>query len=88
METNELHNIILEQLLSKQPLWSNWMIGEKIGSGAYSSVYKITAERSGRVDTAAMKVEPIVPSENAMRDEERKNAPSNLNVNLSSMNQI
>ena len=49
METNELHNIILEQLLSKQPLWSNWMIGEKIGSGAYSSVYKITAERSGRV---------------------------------------
>lgn len=72
METNELHNIILEQLRSKQPLWSNWMIGEKIGSGAYSSVYKITAERSGRVDTAAMKVEPIVPSENAMRDEERK----------------
>ena len=72
METNELHNIILEQLRQKQPLWSNWMIGEKIGSGAYSSVYKITAERSGRVDTAAMKVEPIVPSENAMRDEERK----------------
>jgi len=72
VETNELHNIILEQLRSKQPLWSNWMIGEKIGSGAYSSVYKITAERSGRVDTAAMKVEPIVPSENAMRDEERK----------------
>lgn len=72
METNELHNLILEQLRQKQPLWSNWMIGEKIGSGAYSSVYKITAERSDRVDTAAMKVEPIVPSENAMRDEERK----------------
>ncbi|MBQ1518591.1 MAG: serine/threonine-protein kinase [Ruminococcus sp.] len=72
METNELHNIILEQLRQKQPLWSNWMIGERIGSGAYSAVYKITAERSGRVDTAAMKVEPIVPSESAMRDEERK----------------
>ena len=72
METNELHNIILEQLKQKQPLWSNWMIGEQIGSGAYSIVYKITAERSGRTDVAAMKVEPIVPSESAMLDEDRK----------------
>ena len=72
METNELHNIILQQLKEKQPLWSNWMIGEKIGSGAYSMVYKITAERSGRTDTAAMKVEPLVPSESAMHDEKRR----------------
>lgn len=72
MDTNELHNIILEQLKLKQPLWSNWIIGEQIGSGAYSMVYKITAERSGRTDVAAMKVEPIVPSESAMLDEERR----------------
>ncbi|MBR1822880.1 MAG: serine/threonine-protein kinase [Ruminococcus sp.] len=72
METIELHNIILEQLKQKQPLWSNWMIGERIGSGAYSMVYRITAERSGRTDVAAMKVEPIVPSESAVLDEERR----------------
>ena len=72
MNSTELNEIILEQLKQKQPLWSNWTIGEKIGTGGYSSVYKITAERSGRVDVAAMKVEPIVPSENAMMDEERR----------------
>ena len=72
MNNNELHEIILEQLKTKQPLWSNWNIGEKIGSGGYSYVYKITAERSGRVDVAALKVEPIVPSDSAMFDEERR----------------
>ena len=72
VNNNELHEIILEQLKTKQPLWSNWNISEKIGSGGYSYVYKITAERSGRVDVAAMKVEPIVPSESAMFDDERR----------------
>lgn len=72
MNNNELHDIIISQLKEKQPLWANWMIGEQIGSGAYSRVYRITAERSGRTDTAAMKVEPIVASENVSSDEERR----------------
>lgn len=47
-----------------QPLWNNWYIKEKIGKGAYSSVYRAEARRSGRNDSAAIKIEPITDSKN------------------------
>lgn len=72
MNSSELNDIILAQLRQREPLWSNWYIGEKIGSGSYSTVYKIFAERAGRTDVSAMKVEPIVPSENSAHDPERR----------------
>ncbi|MBQ9899087.1 MAG: serine/threonine protein kinase [Ruminococcus sp.] len=64
---------LIEQILSqiRQPLWENWYIQEKIGSGAYSAVYRVTAERIQRTDVSALKIEPLVPGENTLGDEER-----------------
>ncbi len=70
MNNNELIKIILEQI--KQPLWDSWYIEDEIGTGAYSSVYRIKAERMSRTDVSAVKIEPIVPAENTMDDEEKK----------------
>lgn len=70
MNTNELCELILKQI--KQPLWENWYIQEKIGSGAYSSVYRVTAERLQRTDVSALKIEPVVPDESALGDEEKR----------------
>lgn len=39
----------------RQPLWNNWYIGEKIGQGTYSEVYKIY---SGN-EVSALKVKPV-----------------------------
>jgi len=39
----------------KQPLWNSWFIGEKIGQGIYSEVYKIYS--GDRV--SALKVKPV-----------------------------
>lgn len=70
MDNNELMKIILGQI--KQPLWDNWYIEDEIGSGAYSSVYRIKAERMSRTDISAVKIAPIVPAENTLKDEEKK----------------
>ena len=70
MENQKLIELILEQV--RQPLWENWYIQEKIGSGAYSAVYKVTAKRMNRTDVSALKIEPIVPDENTAADDEKR----------------
>ena len=64
---------IIEEVLQQipQPLWENWYIKEKIGSGSFSSVFRVEAVRAKRVDSAALKVEPILPDERFSADEER-----------------
>lgn len=52
----------------KQPLWENWYIKEKIGSGSFSVVYKIEAQRINSVDVSAMKVEAITADEQIFTD--------------------
>lgn len=65
---------LIEQILSqvRQPLWENWYIQERIGTGAYSAVYKVTAKRMNRTDVSALKIEPIVPDEKVVNDEEKR----------------
>ena len=70
MDKKELADIILGQI--KQPLWDNWYIEDEIGTGSYSSVYRIKAERLNRTDISAVKIEPIVPAENTLHDKEKK----------------
>lgn len=67
---------LCEDILSqiRQPLWENWYIKEKIGSGAYSAVYKVTAQRMNRTDVSALKIEPIVPDDDTAADEEKRKA--------------
>lgn len=68
---------ILDEILSqiKQPLWENWYIKEKIGSGAFSWVFKAEAERSShRTDVSALKIEPITADGKPFVDDERKKA--------------
>lgn len=70
-------NDILDEVLNqiKQPLWENWYIKEKIGSGAFSAVYKVEAKRStNRTSVAALKIEPITVDGKLFMDEERKRA--------------
>ena len=69
MNTDMIINEILQQI--PQPLWENWYIKEKIGSGSFSSVYRVEAKRVNRVDEAALKIEPIFPDERFANDEER-----------------
>lgn len=69
MENSEdIIRAILGQI--KQPLWENWYIQEHIGSGSYSAVYKIAARRMNRTDISALKIEPIVPDETTLLDED------------------
>ena len=70
MKNSELIETILKQI--KQPLWENWFIKEKIGTGAYSAVYKVTAQRMSRTDVSALKIEPIVPDPSLKLDEAGK----------------
>lgn len=71
MNTNDIIEEILKQI--KQPLWENWYIKEKIGSGAFSAVYKVEAKRSSRrTSIAALKIEPITSDGKHFIDEERK----------------
>lgn len=44
----------------KQPLWEKWYVGEKIGQGIYSEVYKIYSGNK----IAALKVKPIFADSN------------------------
>lgn len=71
MNTNEIIDEILKQI--KQPLWENWYIKQKIGSGAFSAVYKVEAQRtSRRTSVSALKIEPITADEKPFINEERK----------------
>ncbi|WP_024860359.1 serine/threonine-protein kinase [Ruminococcus flavefaciens] len=66
-------DVIIEDVLQQipQPLWENWYIKGRIGSGGFSVVYRVEAERTKRVDVAALKIEPILPDERFADDEER-----------------
>ena len=71
MNTNELIDEILRQI--KQPLWENWYIKQKIGSGAFSAVFKVEAQRtSRRTSVSALKIEPITAEGTHFFDEQRK----------------
>lgn len=70
VKNSQLIDTILKQI--KQPLWENWFIQERIGTGAYSAVYKVTAQRMNRTDVSALKIEPIVPDPSQKLDEAGK----------------
>ncbi|MDE5620244.1 MAG: protein kinase [Ruminococcus sp.] len=70
MNTNETADLIAGKI--RQPLWENWYIKEKIGSGTFCNVYRIEAKRINRTDTAALKIEPILAEERFSDNEERK----------------
>jgi len=69
MDINKVIDEAVTQL--PQPLWESWYIKEKIGSGSFSGVYRVEAERAKRVDTAALKIEPIIPDERLALNDER-----------------
>lgn len=52
-----IEDIIKPQI--RQPLWESWYIKEKIGSGAFSVVYRMEAERPYGTDEAALKIQAI-----------------------------
>lgn len=70
MDNKKLAKIILDQI--NQPLWDNWYIEDEIGTGSYSTVYRIKAERMNRTDISAVKIQPIIPDENTLNDKEKK----------------
>ncbi len=55
----------------KQPLWESWYIKECVGTGGFSAVYRIEAQRTNRIDVSALKIEPIIGDERFMQNEER-----------------
>lgn len=66
---------IIEQRIKpqiKQPLWESWYIKEKIGSGSFSVVYRIEAQRPGGLDVSALKVEAITTDGQLFTDSGRK----------------
>ena len=65
-----IEEVILPQL--RQPLWENWYIKDKIGSGAFSVVYRIEADRFDSVDVAALKIEAITTEGFVFSDSARK----------------
>lgn len=71
MNTNDIIDEILRQI--KQPLWENWYIKQKIGSGAFSAVFKVEAQRSERrTMVSALKIEPITADGKQFIDDQRK----------------
>ena len=73
MKMNDTIEKILEQI--QQPLWEHWYIKEKIGSGAYSCVFKVEAKRSSRrVNSAALKIQPITANGREFINEDDKRA--------------
>ncbi len=66
---------VIEQVIKpqiKQPLWENWYIKEKIGSGSFSVVYRIEAQRPSGLDVSALKVEAIMSDKQIFTDSFRK----------------
>ncbi|MBD5159596.1 MAG: protein kinase [Ruminococcus sp.] len=52
----------------RQPVWENWYIKERIGSGSFSVVYRIEANRINSTDVSAMKIEVITTDEQIFTD--------------------
>lgn len=71
MNTQDIIEYIIANI--KQPIWENWYIKEKIGSGAFSAVFRAEAQRFDKVHSSALKIEPIVLSDSqAMANDEWK----------------
>lgn len=68
---SDIIDIIVEEIKQK-PIWGNWYIKEKIGSGAFSAVYRVEAQRRNRIDVSALKIEPIIATDTLFFDENRK----------------
>lgn len=65
-----IEDIILKDV--KQPLWENWYIREKIGSGAFAIVYRVEAKRPGRIDSSALKIEVVTSGDQVFADNSMK----------------
>lgn len=63
---------VLSFLKTKEPLWGNWIIKDKIGEGSFSVVYRIEAKRWDRTDVSALKVELITAEGLLMNDSVRR----------------
>ena len=73
MELNQIIDEIIKEI--HQPIWEHWYIKEKIGSGAYSAVFKVEARRSAtRVNYAALKIQPITANGRAFVNDDDKKA--------------
>lgn len=56
----------------RQPLWESWHIKDKIGSGSFSVVYRMEAQRPDGVDEAALKIQAITIDNEFAVDDTRK----------------
>ena len=55
MDKQELIDLVIKQI--PKPLWNRWELCEKIGEGAFSSVYRIKAEKlTHDIEEAALKI--------------------------------
>ena len=70
----DIRDLIEQEILPKirQPLWESWYIKEKIGSGSFSVVYRIEAQRPGGTDESALKVEAIASDGQLFSDDIHK----------------
>lgn len=69
-QRNELIRQILKQV--EQPIWDNWIVKEKIGVGSFSEVYRIEAEKNGKLEISALKIEPLVANRIAYSKEDKE----------------
>lgn len=69
-QREDLIKQILEQI--EPPLWSCWIIKEKIGVGSFSEVYRLEAEQNGNIAISALKIEPLVSNRIAYSKEDKE----------------
>lgn len=69
-QREDLIKQILEQI--EQPLWSYWIIKEKIGVGSFSEVYRLEAEQDDNTVVSALKIEPLVSNRIAYSKEDKE----------------
>ncbi len=69
----EIHDLIEKCILPqiRQPIWENWYIKEKIGSGSFSTIHRVEAHTS-TVDERALKISAIVADRPFRTPEEKK----------------
>ncbi len=71
----DIHEIISNEILPKikQPIWDSWYIKECIGSGSFSSVYRIEAARTTMIDEAALKISILTADRDFATEDEKFN---------------
>ncbi len=72
----KIMDIIEDHILPElsQPLWENWYIKDRLGSGGFSVVYLIEAERADGIDRSALKIEALTADGFVFKDPERREA--------------